>query len=290
MALALEILQVVHHETPEEGASALQRRLVDNHLGTFCLDALHHALDAALAEVVAVALHREAVYANGARLLFCLIVVVLVGIVVVASHVEHAVGDEILAGAVALHDGLNQVLRHVGIVGEQLLGILWQTVAAISEGWVVIESADSRVQSHTVDNGLGVESLHFGVCIQLVEVAHSQGEVGVGEELHCLSLGESHEEGVDVLLDGSLLQQGCEDVGCLVEAFVAIGSAHDDAARVEVVVEGLALAQEFGCEDDVVAVHLLADVLGVAHWDGALDNHDGIGIHLFYEFYHLFYV
>ena len=79
-------------------------------------------------------------------------------------------------------------------------------------------------------------------------------------------------------------------MGCLVEAFVTIGSAHDDAARVEVVVEGLAFAKEFGCEDDVVAVHLLADVLGVAHWDGALDNHDGIGIHLFYEFYHLFYV
>ncbi len=77
-----------------------------------------------LAEVVAVALHREAVYADGARLLFLLAAVVLVGIIVVASHVQHAVGDEILAGAVALHNGLDQVLRHVGIVGEQLLGIL----------------------------------------------------------------------------------------------------------------------------------------------------------------------
>ena len=121
MALALEILQVVHHETPEEGASALQRWLVDNHLGTLRLDALHHALDAALAEVVAVALHREAVNADGARFLFCLVVVVLVGIVVVASHVEHAVGDEILAGAVALYDGLDQILGHVGIVCQQLL-------------------------------------------------------------------------------------------------------------------------------------------------------------------------
>ena len=79
-------------------------------------------------------------------------------------------------------------------------------------------------------------------------------------------------------------------MGCLVEAFVALRSSHDDAARVEVVVEGLAFAKEFWGEDNVVAVHLLADVLGVAHWDGALDNHDGIGIHLFYEFNHLFYV
>ena len=38
--------------------------------------------------------------ADGARLLFLLAVVVLVGVIVVACHVEHSVGDEILAGAV----------------------------------------------------------------------------------------------------------------------------------------------------------------------------------------------
>ena len=79
-------------------------------------------------------------------------------------------------------------------------------------------------------------------------------------------------------------------MGCLVKTLVALRSSHDDAARVEVVVESLAFAQEFGCEDDVVAVHLLAHIFGVAHWDGALDNHDGIRVHLLYEFYHLFYV
>ena len=116
LTLLLEILQIVYHAAAEEGGSALQRRFVDDNLGALCLDALHHALDAALAEIVAVALHREAIHADGARLLFLLAVVVLVGVIVVACHVEHSVGDEILAGAVALYDGLDQILGHVGIV------------------------------------------------------------------------------------------------------------------------------------------------------------------------------
>ena len=203
---------------------------------------------------------------------------------------EHSVGDEILAGAVALYNGLDQILGHVGIVCQQLLGILRQTVAAISERWIIVEGADARVQSHTRYDGLGVESLHFGIGVQLVEVAYSERQVGVGEEFHRLSLCESHEEGVDVLLDGSLLQEFCEEMRRLVEPLISCRSAHDDAARVEIVVERLALAQEFRGEDDVLAAHLLAYVLGVAHWDGALDDHDGIWVHLLDQLDDLFYM
>ena len=42
-----------------------------------------------------------------------------------------------------------------------------------------VEGADARVQTHSVDNCLRVEALHFGVGIQLVEVAHAQGEVSI---------------------------------------------------------------------------------------------------------------
>ena len=52
--------------------------------------------------------------------------------------VVNLVGDEILTGAVALHNGRHHVLRHIGIVGQKLLGVLGEAVAAIAERRVVI--------------------------------------------------------------------------------------------------------------------------------------------------------
>ena len=59
LAHGLEFRHVVDHEAAEEGGAVLQGRLVDNDLGAFGLDAFHHALDRALAEVVAVRLHPQ---------------------------------------------------------------------------------------------------------------------------------------------------------------------------------------------------------------------------------------
>ena len=64
-----------------------------------------------------------------------------------------------------------------------------------------------------------------------------------------------------------------------------LGVAHDDAAGIEVVVEGLALAEELGREEQVQFLHAALGVLqveaaGIAHGDGGLDDHDGIGIDL----------
>lgn len=52
MALLLELVQVIHHPATEETASVFQGRFVDDDFRTFCLDAFHHTLDGALAEVV----------------------------------------------------------------------------------------------------------------------------------------------------------------------------------------------------------------------------------------------
>ena len=48
--------------------------------------------------------------------------------------------------------------------------------------------------------------------------------------------------------------------------------ADDDAARVQVVVQRLRLAQELRTEQDIVRVQLLADVLGVADRDRRFDD------------------
>ena len=53
-----EFLQVIYYNTAEEGGAVFEGGLVDDDLGAFGLNALHHALDGRLAEVVGVGFHR----------------------------------------------------------------------------------------------------------------------------------------------------------------------------------------------------------------------------------------
>ena len=300
-ALALELGQVVDHAGAEEGGAVGEGGLVDDDGGALGLDALHHALNGRLAEVVGVRLHGEAVDAHGAFLLGGGAEGAAGGVVVPSGHAQHAVGDEVLAGAVALDDGRHHVLGHVGVVGQQLLGVLGEAVAAVAEGGVVVVGADARVEADALDDGAGVEALDLGVGVKLVEVAHAQGQVGVGEELHGLGLLHAHEQRGDVLLLGPLLQQGGEgtgglgegrDVGdgtdgavLLLETRVVdeLGRADDDARGVEIVVQSLALAQELGGEEQVEAADALGGVAqveraAVAHGDGGFYHHHGLGV------------
>ena len=173
--------------------------------------------------------------------------------------------------------------------------------------------ADARVETYAVDDCLCVKTLHLGVCVELVEVAHAQRQISVGEELHRLSLLHTHEERVDVLLQSAFLQQCSEGLCCLLHALhvgdgtdcfvllcvaLAINQlrvAHDDAARVEIVVESLTLAQELGREEQVELLYALLSVFKVeaaciAHGDGALDDHNSVGVHLKHEVDNLLYV
>lgn len=77
VALILEASKVVHDLRAEEHCAIFERWLVDDNLCPFSLDALHHALHGALAEVVRVALHREAVDADNALALAAFIVVAI---------------------------------------------------------------------------------------------------------------------------------------------------------------------------------------------------------------------
>lgn len=171
VAAGLEGLQVVGHLGAEE-LRRVQRGLVDHHGHALGLHALHDALDGARAEVVGVGLHRQAVHAHDWLL--------LAGVHAVPHHLQHLVGDEVLAGAVGLHDGLDKVLRHVLVVGQQLLGVLGQAVAAVAEAGVVVVAADARLQAHAVDDVAGVEAADLVVGVDLVEVGDAQRQVGVG--------------------------------------------------------------------------------------------------------------
>ena len=281
VAAGLEGLQVVGHLGAEE-LRRVQRGLVDHHGNALGLHALHDALDGARAEVVGVGLHRQAVYAHD-RLL-------LAGVHAAPHHLQHLVGDEVLAGAVGLHDGLDQVLRYVLVVGQQLLGVLGQAVAAVAETGVVVVAADARLQTHAVDDVAGVEAADLAVGVELVEVGHAQRQVGVGEELHGLGLGGAQHELRDA--DGSvsvhalelrgvrpLGEQACEALGGRDGLGVVLGRAHHDAGRMQVVVESLALAQKLGTEEDLAVAQPLAKASGVADGDSRLYDDPGVRVH-----------
>ena len=69
---------------------------------------------------------------------------------------QYAVGNEILARAVAFHDGLDKVFRNVLIVGQQLLGVFGQAIAAVTERRVVVMASDAWVEAYAIDDGFRV--------------------------------------------------------------------------------------------------------------------------------------
>ena len=117
-------------------------------------------------------------------------------------------------------------------------------------------AADARVKAYAVNDLLRVQALTLRIGIQLVKVGNAQRQISVGEQLDSLGLGKAHEEGINVLLDGPLLQQRRKLVGgCDKVCILGVG-ADDDAGRVKVVIQGLGLTQKFRAEQDVPAAEL----------------------------------
>ena len=68
-------------------------------------------------------------------------------------------------------------------------------------------AANARIKANAIDNLLRVQAFALRIGIQLIKVSHAQRQIGVGKQLDSLRLGESHEQCVDVLLNGAFLQQ-----------------------------------------------------------------------------------
>ena len=168
------------------------------------------------------------------------------------GQLDRARGDVVLARAVGLDDGAHDLLGYAGEIGQELLGVLGQAVAAVAEGGVVVVVADAPVQPHAPYDFGRVKPALLGVGVQLVEVGHAHGQIGVGEELDGFGLGRAHHErGYRVcVFVGGLGQHGGKIVCGLHEGVVVEGHAHDDAARMQVVVKRAPLAQKLGGEDD----------------------------------------
>ena len=272
-AYILEFLQVVDDLGAKESCAVFKGGLVYDNGSTLCLDALHDALDGGLPEVVGICFHGQAVYTDDYVFLLTLFIAGVSFVVAIsAGDFQHAVCDKVLSGAICLNDRFDKVFRHVLVVGEQLLGIFWQTVAAVAEGRIVVVIADARIEADAFDDLGGVEALDLGIGVQLVEVADAERQICVDEEFRGLSLGSAHEKGVDNLFVGALLQKLGEDVGILSGVVGGFIVSDDDPAGIQVVIQGLGLAQELRAEQDVVVAELLADMLGVSYRNGRLDD------------------
>ena len=119
---------------------------------------------------------------------------------------HHAVGNKVLARLVALDNGGNHVLRHIGVIRQQLLGVLRQAVSAVAERRVVVMAADARVETHAIQNLPCVQAFALRVGVQLIEVCHAQRQIGVGKQLDGLGLAEAHQQRVNVRLFRAFLQ------------------------------------------------------------------------------------
>ena len=149
-------------------------------------------------------------------------------------------------------------------------------------------STDTRIKADAIDNLLGVQTLALCISVQFIKVSHAQSQICIGEQLNCLRLGEAHEQGIDVFLDGTLLQQTSKLVSSLDQTLIVQVSADDNTRRVKIVIKSLGLTQEFRAEDDVLAVELLTHGSGVAHRDRRLDDHDGVRVIFHDQFDHSF--
>ena len=197
---------------------------------------------------------------------------------------QDAVGDEILPCTVALHYGLNQVFRDIGIVGKKLFGVFRKAVAAVAEARVVIMASDSRIETDSVDDRPGIETFHLGICIQFIEIADPQCQVGICEQFHGLGFRHSHIQGVDIFFYGPFLQKSGKSMCRLfqpfpVRCYVRRRDAGYDSRRIEVIVQGLAFTQELREEKqpEVFSVSFIQAV-AVSHGNRTLDHHDGFPV------------
>lgn len=148
----LEIAEIVGDLAALE-VGLVQRGFVDEHGDAIGFELLHHVLDGGLAEIVGTGLHGQPVDADNR-------------VLNVLDAFHHFGSHEFFACAVRVHNGFDKVLRHLIVVGKQLLGVLRQAIAAIAEAGIVVAIADAWVKTYAVDDFTGIQSAAFRIGVQ----------------------------------------------------------------------------------------------------------------------------
>ena len=121
---------------------------------------------------------------------------------------------------------------------------------------------DTWVKTYALNDGFTVQSFHFSVCVKFIEIADTESQVGVGEELDCFSLFHAHEECINIFFDSPFLQKGGKYFSCFLQhSDIRNGTdrliffrklrtiddlriTYDDTARIKVVIKSLAFTKE----------------------------------------------
>lgn len=185
---------------------------------------------------------------------------------------DDVVGDKVFTSGIGFDDSVNEILRHVAVVNEELFGVFWQAVTAVAEARIIVVRADTGVEADALDDLLAIQAMSGGISIELVKVRNAHGQIGIGKEFDSFGLSRIGKEDGDVLLDCAFFEQTSEDLG-------APGIFADDNARgMQVVIQCPALTQELRREDEVLGAERFAGLNGVANGDGRFDDHRGVGI------------
>ena len=119
---------------------------------------------------------------------------------------QHTISNEIFAGTVGFYNRFNEIFRNICVVSQKLLCVLGQAVTTIAERRIIVLVTNSRIKAYTLNDLLSVQALHFGVGIQLIEIADAQSQIGIGEQLDGLCLSKAHNQGVDALFNSAFLE------------------------------------------------------------------------------------
>ena len=138
--------------------------------------------------------------------------------------------------------------------------------------------ANAWIKAHAFDDLPRVQTLHLGVGVQLVEVTDPQRQIGVGKKLDCLCFGKAHDKSIYVFLDCTFLQQTSKSICSFHQTSILYIGADNNAARIQIVMQGFRLAQEFRAEDDIVTVVFLAHRSRKANRNCGLNYHDSIRV------------
>ena len=210
-----------------------------------------------------------------------------VGSLIVARFFQHFFRYEIFSGAVGIYNSLNQILRHILIIGQELLRILGQAVTTVAEGRIVVMHPDPRIQAHSVDDALGIQPVNFRIGVQLIKIGNPKGQIGIGKKLDCLRLRRLHIKRSDLFFDGALLQKSGKNPGSRFHLGILRLPSHNDSGRIEVVIQCPPLPQKFRRKQKILALILFLHPQSKSHRNRRLDNHHRIRTAFLYKLNHL---
>ena len=138
---------------------------------------------------------------------------------------------------------------------------------------------DSGIQADAFDDLPGIQAAHLRVGIQLIEKADAQRQIGICKKLHRLRFRGMGDQRRDLLPNGAFLQKLHEPFGIRPSFFMIRRNADDDAGRIEIVIQRMALSQKLRTEQNTVRPVFFPNRSSIAHGNRGFDNHDGLRIH-----------